>query len=140
MRADLHDWGRQLCEQLVEYEAKLCQAKSERDFLLNEKKKTRESSASSKRSNNNNNNNNNNNGVGSAGGTHDNADDDDDDDVLERMIEDAMEEAVVDQVAAGSKSSHGLAVGNGAYPTRGSMRLVKRCLGLEGGWSDMGGR
>ena len=133
MRADLHDWGRQLCEQLVEYEAKLCQAKSERDFLLNEKKKTRESSASSKRSNNNNNN-----GVGSAGGTDDNADDDDD--VLERMIEDAMEEAVVDQVAAGSKSSHGLAVGNGAYPTRGSMRLVKRCLGLEGGWSDMGGR
>ena len=63
----MHDWGRQLCEQLVEYEAKLCQAKSERDFLLNEKKRARDSQ-----------------GSGREG-----------DEVLERMIEDAMEEAFV---------------------------------------------
>ena len=79
LRTDLHDWGRQLCEQLVEYEAKLCQAKSERDFLLNEKKKARQSNSS------------NNNSTDGA------------DDVLERMIEDAMEEAVVE--GGGSRKS-----------------------------------
>jgi len=74
LRTDLHDWGRQLCEQLVEFEAKLCQAKSERDFLLNEKSKQRNSATNS----------------------HDStADDAGGDDVLEKMIEDAMEEAVV---------------------------------------------
>ena len=64
----MHDWGRQLCDQLVEYEAKLCQAKSERDFLLNEKKRARDSQGSGKEG---------------------------EDEVLERMIEDAMEEAIV---------------------------------------------
>merc|ERR1711911_299170 len=77
LRTDLHDWGRQLCEQLVETEAKLCQAKSERDFLLNEKRKARQ------QNNNNNDSNSNNNSI--DGSTED---------VLERMIEDAMEEAV----------------------------------------------
>ena len=100
LRTELHDWGRQLCEQLVEYEAKLCQAKSERDFLLNEKKKARNSNGS------------NNNSPDGA------------DEVLERMIEDAMEEAVVESsgVRGGSKKSKTSVVevqsGNGDTPSR----------------------
>lgn len=87
LRTDLHDWGRQLCEQLVETEAKLCQAKSERDFLLNEKRKARQQ-------NNNNNNDSNSNNNSIDGSTED---------VLERMIEDAMEEAVIDGGGGGGR-------------------------------------
>ena len=90
LRTDLHDWGRQLCEQLVETEAKLCQAKSERDFLLNEKRKARQ------QNNNNNNNDSNSNNNSIDGSTED---------VLERMIEDAMEEAVIDGGGGGRGGS-----------------------------------